>query len=112
SVIVQFAKSDQTNPNPVTTAILRAGDLADRTTFYRHDKVFAESPTARKNPHVFMTLIDAAVTDPLRPIAFGAQDQIARFLASGGAIIVHPEPARFFEVPVELPLPEDFSFIP
>src|SRR5262249_43498573 len=35
SVIIQFAKGDQTVPNPTATALLRAGDLADRTTFYR-----------------------------------------------------------------------------
>jgi hypothetical protein len=34
------------------------------------------------------------------------------FLASGGELIIHPEPARFFEVPVLLPLPEDLSYIP
>ena len=32
SVIVQFAKGDQTVPNPTATAILQAGDLADRAT--------------------------------------------------------------------------------
>jgi len=29
-----------------------------------------------------------------------------------GAVITHPEPERFFEVPIELPLPEDLNFIP
>ena len=111
SVIIQFAKGDQTNPNPVTTAILRAGDLADRATFYRHDLAFAENPTLRKNPHVFMPSIDAADV-ALRPIARGAQEQIAVFLASDGQDIIHSEPKRFFEVPVVLPLPEDLSFIP
>ena len=28
--IIQFARGDQTVPNPTATAILRAGDLADR----------------------------------------------------------------------------------
>jgi virulence factor lipase-like protein len=111
SVIVQFAKGDQTNPNPVTTAILRAGQLADRATLYRHDLAFAESPTLRKNPHVFMPSIDGADV-AIRPIALGAQEQIAVFLASDGLTIIHPEPARFFEVPVALPLPEDLNFIP
>jgi pimeloyl-ACP methyl ester carboxylesterase len=111
SVIVQFARGDQTNPNPVTTAILRAGELADRATFYRHDLASAENPTIRKNPHVFMPSRDGADV-AIRPIALGAQEQIAVFLATDGVTIVHPEPARFFEVPVNLPLPEDLVFIP
>jgi len=113
SVIVQFAKGDQQNPNPVTTAILRAGDLADRATFYRHDLFFAANPKVRKNPHVFMPPIDATGNDlPLRAIARCAQEQIAVFLASDGVTIQHPGPACFFEVPVVLPLPEDLAFIP
>ena len=38
-------------------------------------------------------------------ISRGAQDQIAVFLASGGTVIIHPEPAQFFEVPIGSPLP-------
>ena len=30
---------------------------------------------------------------------------------SDGASVIHPEPARFFEVPVAGPLPEDLSFV-
>jgi hypothetical protein len=37
SVIYQFAKGDQSVPNPITTAVLRVGDLANRATYYRHD---------------------------------------------------------------------------
>ena len=48
SVIVQFAKGDQIVPNPATTALFRAGDLADRATFYRHDLAFAENPHCRR----------------------------------------------------------------
>jgi hypothetical protein len=115
SVIVQFAKGDQQVPNPMTTAMLRAGDLADRATFYRHDLFFAVNPTIPKNPHVFMPAIEVPPNlppPPLRAIASGAQEQIAVFLATDGVTIIHPEPAPFFEVPVVLPLPEDLSFIP
>ena len=44
SVIFQFAKGDQVVRNPATTAILRAGDLADRTMFYRHDLARGDPP--------------------------------------------------------------------
>jgi hypothetical protein len=36
-VIIQFAKGDQTVPNPTATAIFRAGELTDRSTFFRND---------------------------------------------------------------------------
>jgi hypothetical protein len=47
-----------------------------------------------------------------RDIALGAQEQIATFFATDGTEIIHPEPARFFEVPIQGPLPEDLNFIP
>jgi hypothetical protein len=47
-VIYQFAKADQQSVNPGTTAILRAGNLADWATHYRHDLAFAEDPTIPK----------------------------------------------------------------
>ena len=53
-VIVQFAKSDQSMPNPATSAMVRAGGLEDRTTFYRHDLALAENPALPKDPHPFM----------------------------------------------------------
>jgi hypothetical protein len=33
------------------------------------------------------------------------------FFAWDGEVITHPEPERFFEVPIELPLPDDVNFI-
>jgi hypothetical protein len=42
-VIFQFAKGDMTVPNPTTSAILRAGDLKDRATYFRNDLAFARS---------------------------------------------------------------------
>ncbi len=109
SVIVQFAKGDQTVNNPAATALLRAGDLADRATFYRHDLAVAENPALTRNPHLFMTSIDNAA---FREIALGAQEQIGVFFASDGTIVIHPEPMRFFEVPVMLPLLEEPNYIP
>lgn len=112
AVIVQFAKGDQTVPNPTASAILRAGDLADRATFYRNDLAFAERPTeVPRNPHTFLTRI----LDPsplARAIATGAQEQIGMFFATDGEVVIHSEPSRFFEVPIVPPLPEDLSYIP
>jgi len=108
-VIIQYGTGDQAVPNPNITAIVRAADLADVTTFYRHDLAFAEDPTLPRNPHPFMPAID---NPSFREISLGAQEQIAVFLASDGTQIIHPEPQRFFEVPIVPPLPEDLGFIP
>jgi hypothetical protein len=110
SVIFQFAKGDQTVPNPTTTAILRAGALADRATYFRNDLAFAADPAVPKNPHTFLTRI---TTPSVAAVAFGAQRQIATFFASDGMTIIDPDgPGVLFEVPIVGPLPEDLSFIP
>jgi hypothetical protein len=109
SVIIQFGKGDKTVPNPVETAVVRAGDLADRTTFFRNDLAFAEDPQLPKNPHAFMISTDIPAA---RSIALAAQEQIARFFVSDGEEVIHPDPERFFEVPIVLPLPEALSYIP
>jgi len=105
-IIVQIAKGDQTVPNPSSTALIRAGGLEDRTTYYRHDLAFVENPALPRDPHGFMPL-------PLQfgAIARGAQEQIAVFFESDGAVTLHPEPRRFFEVPIMQPLPEGLNFI-
>jgi len=128
-VLFQFAKGDQTVPNPTTTAILRAGDLADRATFYRNDVAFAANTAIPKNPHTFMTGVLSPVGGG---IAFDAQLQIATFFASETSpgvtpTVIDPDPSpipnpaapadppllvNVFEVPVVLPLPETLSFIP
>jgi hypothetical protein len=110
-IIFLYSKGDQTVANPSATAMVRAGDMADRVTFYRNDLAFAENPAIPKDPHSFYfntTHADALVA----AIARGALEHSAFFFASDGKITIHPEPARFFEVPIVLPLPEDLSYIP
>jgi hypothetical protein len=109
AVIIQFARGDKTNPNPSTTAIIRAGDLADRATLFRNDLAFALNPAFPKNPHTFLTNI---VGIPAA-VAVGAQSQIAIFFASNGALTIDPDgPNPLFEVPIAGALPEDLAFIP
>jgi hypothetical protein len=110
-VIVQFAKGDQTVPNPTASALIRAGDLENRATFFRNDLAFAANPATPKNPHTFLTNIAAGGLGP--NVAIGAQSQIAAFFASGGVTVIDPDgPGPLFEVPVVLPLPEALNFIP
>lgn len=111
-VIVQFAKGDGTVPNPTTSALLRAGELQDRATYFRNDLVFAANPpgTIPKNPHTFLTNIAAAAT---APFAVMAQTQMAVFFATHGASVIDPDGVGpVFEVPVNLPLPEGLNFLP
>jgi hypothetical protein len=109
-VLVQFARGDGTVPNPTTTALLRAGDLAANATLYRNDLAYAVSSAVPKNPHTFLTNIGIAAA---APYAVGAQQQIAVFLATNGATVIDPDGAGpFFEVPVNLPLPETLGYIP
>ena len=97
-VIFQFAKGDQTVPNPTTTAILRAGDLADRATYFRND---LNLPGA--NPHTFLTL-GVGILPGLQ-----AQTQIAMFFETG--VVVDPDGSGpLFEVPIAGPLPEELNF--
>ena len=109
SVIFQIGKGDQRAANPLTSAILRAGELADRATFIRNDLAFAENPAVAKDPHL---LIRSITVPSVAAIARGVQEQIGVFFASGGAVMIYPEPVRFFEVPIAPPLPEDQNFIP
>ncbi len=109
-VIIQFAKGDQTVPNPTSSAIVRAGDLADRVTYYRNDLAVAANPGVPKNPHTFLTNIGSAAA---APYAIGAQVQIATFFATGGATVIDPDGAGpVFEVPLLGPLPEGTNFLP
>ena len=107
-VIIQFAKGDMTVPNPTASAIIRAGELTDRTSYFRNDLVRAAIPTAPANPHTFLTAIGTAAVVQ----AIQAQTQIAIFFENDGAVVVDPDGAAgtFFEVPITGPLPEVLNF--
>ena len=107
-VIIQFAKGDQTVPNPTATAIFRAGDLADRSSYFRNDLVRAAIPVAPANPHTFLTRVDVP---SVALLALEAQRQIAIFFETDGAVVVDPDDdGLFFEVPIAGPLPEGLNF--
>ena len=113
-VIIQFAKGDQTVPNPTASAIFRAGDLTDRSTYFRNDLVRAARPAPPNvspvpaNPHTFLTNLQFPLVADL---AVAAQQQIAIFFGSDGAVVVDPDGSGpFFEVPIVGPLPEALNF--
>ena len=89
SVIIQFAKGDQSVPNPTSTAMLRAGNLAHRATYYRHDLAFADpmrNPTGievPKDSHLFLVFDSFLDFFPaVGDVGAGARQQIAEFFAS------------------------------
>jgi pimeloyl-ACP methyl ester carboxylesterase len=107
-VIFQIAKGDETAPNPTTTAILRAGELADSTLYYRHDLYRLANPSLPTNCHGFAINL---INPVMRPIALGAQDQTGKFFSSDGVLVIVPGPSPYFEFPIPLPLPEDLNYI-
>lgn len=108
-VLIQFARGDQTVPNPTITAILRAGNLADAAVQYRNDLAYANVAGIPKNPHTFLTNIFVPAA---APFAIGAQQQIATFFASDGAKVIDPDGiGPIFEVSSK-DLPEKPYFIP
>lgn len=110
-VIVQFAKGDETVPNPTTTALLRAGNLADRATYFRNDLAYAlTGGNIPKNPHTFLTNL---IFPLAAPYALAAQQQMALFLASDGQKVIDPDGlSPYFETPIAGPLPETLNFLP
>lgn len=108
-IIIQFARGDQTVPNPTASAILRACGCANRATLFRNDLAFAANPATPKNPHTFLTNI---ANPAVAGFAVAAQAQMATFLASDGAVTIDPDGAGpFFETPTSM-VPEDLAFIP
>jgi Bacterial Ig-like domain len=106
-VIIQFARGDQTVPNPTATRVIRAGNLASRATLFRNDLAQPVFGT-NKNPHTFLTNI----AGPGALFALEAQAQIATFFASDGAVTIDPDGAApYFETPTSM-LPEDLAYIP
>jgi len=109
-VIIQFAKGDQTVPNPTASALIRAGDLADRTTYFRNDLAFAANPATPKNPHTFLTNIG---NPAVAGFAIAAQSQIADFFRTESPTLVDPDfGGPIFEAPIAGDLPEELNFIP
>ena len=108
-VIIQFATGDTTVPNPTASAIFRAGDLTDRSSYFRNDLVRAARPAAPANPHTFLTNI---ASPSVADLAIAGQTRIAIFFESDGTVVVDPDGAAgpFFEVPIAGPLPEGLNF--
>jgi hypothetical protein len=107
--VFQFARSDRATVNPASSEAVRAGAFADRVSYYRHDLNFGLAGVPA-DPHLYIT----AQQQPANygRVAVGAQDQIATLFASDGVTVIHPTPTELWEVPINLPMPEDRFFLP
>jgi len=117
-VLMQFARGDQTVPNPANSGLIRAAGLQSSTWMYRHDLARAKAPDLPVNPHpylvLFVSLDGGAIQLPGLSglaISLDAQQQIAGFLAADGATIADPNSLsrllvgiRVFEMPGTLPV--------
>jgi hypothetical protein len=115
-VLVVFARGDRTDVNPNVSAIVRAGDLADRTAAYRHDRFLCRFPgrsaALLDDPHRFLVASDLDGPAEVRTIALEAQEQAAAFFASDGRDVIDPDgDLPTFEVPYRGPSLETLGFV-
>jgi len=109
-VIMQFAKGDRTVPNPTASALIRAGALSDRSSYFRNDLAVAANPAVPKDPHILLAGVGNAAT---ATFAKAWQTQIAVFFASDGTTFMDPDgTATMFETPIVGGLPEVLNLLP
>jgi hypothetical protein len=113
-ILFQIALGDQSVPNPSNSQLIRAANLRESTSLYRHDKARAVIPMLPANPHAF---IGGGEPLPYTLTALAAQQQAAEFLLSGTEQVpdvnhlVRPVYGTdLFEVPEHLP--ERLNFQP
>jgi hypothetical protein len=106
--LVQAARSDPASTNPPFSAVVRAGDLADRVAFYRHDLNFGNDGVP-ENSHLFLGVVGAPPA--YSRVAFGALEQIATFFETDGRTVTAPAPAELWEFPIRK-LPDDTFLLP
>jgi hypothetical protein len=88
-VLVQWALDDRVVPNPTTAALVRAGDLDDRTVLVRSDRVArAAGADWPADPHGFLLAVRAPGL--FGKVALAAQEQMARFLRADGEEVWTP----------------------
>ena len=111
-VLFQFGVGDQTIPNPCATNLVRAANMRETTSLYRHDLALAVAPDLSKNPH---GIFYGTSTPADMVITLAAKRQMAEFLAIGGTRVpdvnqlVRPKfGVDLFQVPEFLP--EDLNF--
>ncbi len=115
-MLVQFASGDRVVPNPTTTALVQAGQLADTATLLRNDRLAGALPKEPDDPHAFLLRITAPGV--AGAVARAAQEQVARFIQSDGTSLWDPKRSvsapsgePVFEVPAAV-LPRQLGYDP
>jgi hypothetical protein len=106
--VILLGRADQSAPLPAAAALIREGELEDRTVLYRHDLFFASNPRAVKNSHTVYRF--QGDTAPTNPISVAIQEQFSQFFASDGAVLKDTSP--YLETPMRTPLPTGLDYIP
>jgi hypothetical protein len=75
-------------PNPTTAALVRAGELGDRTVVMRTDRVARAAGAEWRDPHGFLLAVHAPGL--IGRMAQVAQEQLARFLRDDGEAVWTP----------------------
>jgi hypothetical protein len=112
-VLFQIALGDQTVPNPANSALIRAANMREQTSLYRHDLARAAVPSLPANPHTYLVPLG---NEAAQAIALATIQQALLFLASGRELVPDPDPfirpilgRSVFEVPEFLP--EETNFL-
>ncbi len=112
-VLFQFGIGDATFPNPCQSSFVRAADLRETTSLYRHDLAWAVAPYLNPNAHAMWNL---GSTEVGQRVSGAAKQQMARFLKSDVAVVpdVNDLVRQFFgrdlfEVPQFLP--EELNYL-
>ena len=113
-VLLQAAWGDMTVPNPSNSLLIRAANLRENSSFYRHDYARLVAPDLPANPHPFLAWLIG--TQAQQAIATAANAQALMFIQSGTEqvpdvnFIVRPIFGRdLFETPAFLPEGPNFG---
>jgi hypothetical protein len=106
-VLFYFTQGDGIVRNFMTTALLRASDLKDRTMYFRGLDAYSAFGVI---PDPLTDLHDSLITliDEFRKgFALAGQESVATFLASDGQVTLNPDGGvgQWFETPIAGPLP-------
>jgi hypothetical protein len=87
-VLVQWALDDRVVPNSTTAALVRTGELGDRSVLIRSDRVARAAGVDWPDPHGF--LLNVRAPGLFGKVALAAQEQLARFLRDDGEAVWAP----------------------
>jgi hypothetical protein len=111
-MLLTFDQGDPVISNPTTGNLLRAGDLKDRTIYFRGLDAYAPNHPMATDLHEFLfTFTQPSSTGPGGiDYAAAGQETAATFPASDGQVTLDPNQLlppgqQFFETPFTGPLP-------